>query len=363
MTVDGEGAYTLVSRDVEGVNQEVILAVDASTGKERWTFPLGPVKFESGGDSGTPDNKGGTGPGSTPSIDGGRVYVMSAKLKLVCLDSKTGKEVWSRDLMKEHAGRNIMWFNAASPLIDGDLVFVAGGGEGQALLGIDKKTGEVVWKGQDDKMTHATPVAATVLGTRQIIFFTQKGLVSVVPKSGEVLWRYDFLFKTSTAASPVVAGDLIYCSAGYGVGAASVKITKEDGKLKATELWTMPGKLMNHWSTPIFKDGYLYGMFGFKEYGACPLKCVELLTGNEMWSQPGFGPGNVTLVGDQLVALGDAGQLVMVEATPKAYNELARAKVITGKCWSTPSVSGGKVFLRSTKEGVCIDLSGRIAGR
>ncbi len=363
ITVGGGGAYTIVSREVEGANQEVILAVDAGSGKELWAFPLGPTKFEGGGDSGTGDNKGGDGPRSTPSFDGGRVYVMSAKLKLVCLDSKTGKEVWSRDLIKEHAGRNINWLNAASPLIDGDLVFVAGGGEGQGLLGINKKTGAVVWKGQDDKMTHATPVAATVLGIRQVIFFTQTGLVAVAPKSGEVLWRYGFLFKTSTAASPVVAGDVVYCSAGYGVGAGAVQIGKKEGKLKATELWLMPGKLMNHWSTPVFKDGYLYGMFGFKEYGGCPLKCVELLTGKEMWTQPGFGPGNVTLAKDKLVVLGDAGQLVIVEASPAAYNELARAKVVSGKCWSTPSVSDGKVFLRSTKEGVCLDVGAKMAGR
>ena len=363
LTVGGGAAFTQISRMVEGANQEVLLAVDAASGKELWTYPLGPTKFEGGGDSGAEGNTGGDGPRSTPSYDGGRVYVMSAKLKLVCLDAKTGKQVWTRDLMKENAGRNISWLNAASPLIEGDLVFVAGGGEGQALLGIHKLTGAVVWKGQDDKMTHATPVAATVLGVRQVIFFTQTGLVAVVPASGEVLWRHDFLYKVSTAASPVVAGDVVYCSAGYTVGAGTVKITKESGKLKATELWRKPGKLMNHWSTPVFKDGYLYGMFGFKEYGSCPLKCVDLMTGDEVWSQPGFGPGNVTLADDKLVVLGDAGQLVVVEASPKAYTELARAKVVAGKCWSTPTVSDGKVFVRSTQEGVCVDVGPRIAVR
>ena len=102
-------------------------------------------------------------------------------------------------------------------------------------------------------------------------------------------------------------------------------------------------------------------IFNFKKYGKAPLKCVELATGQEVWSQDGFGPGNCILVGGNLLVLGDAGQLVLVEATPKAYTELARAQVLAGKCWSTPVVSNGRVYARSTKEGVCVDVSGQSA--
>src|SRR5205814_493283 len=130
---------------------------------------------------------------------------------LACLNATTGKTVWSKDILSEYGGKNIDWQNAASPLIEGDLLFVAGGGPGQALLALDKKDGHVVWKGQDDRMTHATPIATTILGVRQVVFFTQKGLVSVVPTSGDVLWRYDFPYRTSTAASPVVCGNIVHC--------------------------------------------------------------------------------------------------------------------------------------------------------
>src|SRR5208283_6159508 len=146
---------------------------------------------------GTPDNNGGDGPRSTPTYDDGKVYTYSSRMVLQCLDAGTGKQIWACNLIKEHAGRNIHWQSAASPLIDGDLVFVAGGGAGQSLLAFDKRNGRVVWQGQDDKMTHSTPVAATLLGQRQIIFFTQSGLVSVVPKTGVVLWRYPFRYSGS----------------------------------------------------------------------------------------------------------------------------------------------------------------------
>ena len=351
-------ACTLVSRELGGEPREVCVAMDAATGEERWYADLGPAKFDGGGDSGTGDNKGGDGPRSTPSLDGGRVYALSSRLFLACFDAATGKTVWSTNLIAEHDGKLLSWQSAASPLIDGDLVFVAGGGEGHALLAFDKKTGEPQWAGTDEKPTHATPVAATIHGVRQVIFFAQSGLVAVAPTTGDVLWRGEFPYRTSTAASPVVLGDVVYCSAGYGVGAGAYRIVKSDAGFTADLLWQKRNELQNHWSTPVAKDGHVYGMFGFKDYGEAPLKCVDARTGEEKWSAPGFGPGNCILVGDTLVALGDAGELVLIAATPIEYRELFRADVLDGKCWSSPAFSDGHVYLRSTVEGARFQLSG-----
>jgi outer membrane protein assembly factor BamB len=110
----------------------------------------------------------------------------------------------------------------------------------------------------------------------------------------------------------------------------------------------------------VSQDGYLYGLFGFKEFAKAPLKCVEIATGKEMWSKPGFGPGGCTLVDGYVLVLSDAGELVLVKATPTAYNEVARTHAVAGKCWSTPAVSNGKIYARSTKEGACLDVSPEI---
>lgn len=360
--VSGGKAYTIVGQNVGGVVQEVVAGLNADNGQALWATPIGIAKYgHDGGNAGTADNKGGDGPRTTPTVDGGNVYAISADLVLVCLDAAKGTKKWSRDIVREHAGVNITWKNAASPVIDGNLIFMAGGGPGQALLALDKTTGKTVWKTQDDKMTHSTPVVRDIHGVRQVIFFTQKGLVSCDVKSGAVLWRWDYKFNVSTAISPVVSGDIVYVSAGYGVGAGACKVAKSGAGFTATELWRKNNELPNHWSTPVLKDGYLYGMFQFKEYGTGPLKCVELATGKEMWSKPGFGPGNVLLVDNHLIVLGDAGQLVLVEATTKGYTEVANAKVITGKCWSTPALADGKLYLRSTKEGVCLDIGTKVA--
>jgi outer membrane protein assembly factor BamB len=212
-------------------------------------------------------------------------------------------------------------------------------------------------------MTHATPVAATILGHRQVIFFTQSGLVSVVPGTGQVLWRYSFPYRTSTAASPVVGGDIVYCSAGYSIGAGAVRIAKLGSGWTATELWRKPNDLMNHWSTAVYKDGHLYGLFGFKQWQRVPLKCIDLVTGEEKWSHDGFGQGGTILVDGRILALAENGELVLVDGKPTAYHELARHKVVTGKCWNNPAVANGRVYARSTKEGVCLDLSVKAAAQ
>jgi outer membrane protein assembly factor BamB len=235
---------------------------------------------------------------------------------------------------------------------------VAGGGPGESLIAFDKKDGHVVWKTGDERLTQSTPVATTILGSRQVIFFTQSGLVSLVPETGAELWRFPYKYKTSTAISPVVSGDMVYCSAAYGVGSGACKVSKTGDKFTAAELWHEPGNVMNnHWSTPVCADGYIYGIFGQAKFAKAPLECVEVATGKVMWTHEGFGPGGCDLVDGQVMVLSDAGDLVLVKATPTGYNETARSHILSGKCWNCASISNGRVYARSTKEGVCVDVS------
>jgi len=353
-------AFTIVMQEVDGINREVCLALDGNTGKKLWNHVLSIAKYDGGGNSGASNNKGGDGPRTTPSTDGKHVYILDGRLTLHCLNAKNGRNQWTVNLVKKHKAKSIRWQNAAAAIIDRDLVFVCGGGENQSLLAINKLSGDTVWSTESDQMTHATPIVAEIHGERQVIFFTQKGLVSCNTKSGAVLWRAAHPFKISSAASPIIEGNIAYCSAGYGVGAAAFRVSKKGGKYSTEQIWRMPNKLMNHWSTPVCIDGHLYGMFQFKEYGNGPLKCVELATGKIKWSKSGFGPGGVILVDDKLIATSDTGEVVISKATPDTYSEIGRFKAISGKCWTHAAYSDGQVYVRSTTEGARYDLLGSV---
>lgn len=340
--------YTVIAED----DHEVTLALDAQTGEELWKAPMGSNDYgHDGGNAGAPDNRGGDGPRSTPAVADGKIYVYDSHLVLHCLDAKSGKPLWKHDVVGEYAGRNIKWFNATSPVVDGDAVYVSGGGEGQTFLAFNRNDGQLIWSSGDETITHATPTLATLHGSKQLIFFVQSGLVGIEASTGKELWRAQFPFSVSTAASPVVSGNLVYCSAGYGVGAGLFRVNPG---WKVEEVWFKSNELMNHWSTPVVHNGHLYGIYEFKKYGRAPLQCVELETGEIKWTERGFGPGNCILVGEKLVVLSDAGEVAIVAAQPESYQELARAEVLDGKCWSTPAYSDGTIYVRSTSEAAAI---------
>ena len=351
-------AYTLIAEeDEDGLMREICISLNLKTGKREWSTHLGIMDYKAGGgNSGAADNKGGDGPRSTPSVLEGKVWAYDSDMSLYCMSAKDGKLIWKVNVLKEHNGINPRWENACSPLIVDDLVIIYGGGPKQSFLAFEKDSGKVKWKSGSELATHTTPILTEIHGVEQVIFFCQSGLVSLQPKNGNELWRQEFPYKVSTAASPVVAGDLVYCSAGYGVGAGLYKITKRGSKFSSEQVWRKPNDVINHWSTPVYHDGHLYGMFSFKKYGDGPLQCVELKTGHVKWSEDGYGPGNVILAGKNLLALSDKGELSVVEATPNYYKELGRKKLISGKCWSTPTLSQGTVLVRSTEEAACLSV-------
>jgi outer membrane protein assembly factor BamB len=336
------------------------VALDANSGKELWAARVASAKYPGGGDSGAEDNKGGDGPRSTPAASGNRVFVYSSEMVLQCLDANSGKPIWQKDIIKEFGGANIKWKSAMSPVLDGGMVFVAGGGPGQSMIAFKQDTGAVAWKTGDDKMSYATPTLATLQGTRQVIFMMESGLVALEAATGKPLWTFAFPYRTATGCSPVVAGDVVFCTAGYEIGGAACRVTKSGTGFEAREIWRVKSDqpLGSLWSTPVQKDGYLYGMISFKQFARGPLKCVDLNTGAVKWEQAGFGAGQLMLAGKYLVALSDAGEVVIVETSPERYKELARFKAVAGKCWSSPGLNQGRLYVRSTKEGACFDLSG-----
>jgi outer membrane protein assembly factor BamB len=222
-------------------------------------------------------------------------------------------------------------------------------------------------------MTHSSPVLATLQGVRQVIFGTQSGLVSLDPATGTRLWKfnYPFSFSTSLAVSPVVHQDMVFISGnqGYGMGSVVARVTLNNSTWTATQLWSNFGfssTLASHWMTPVAFQGFLYGPFGVQQFDSGPtpqLKCVDMRSGAVKWSTNSFGHGATILVDNNLVTITEKGQLVLSTPNTNAYTELGRFLAIpnyadfTNKCWNTPAVCDGRVFVRSTSFAAAFDLS------
>ncbi len=343
VAVVGNRAFTLVQRGGE----ELAIALDVKNGNEVWKTLLGPG-FK---------NNFGNGPRSTPAVEGNRVYVQSVNGPLVCLEKDTGKIVWQRHLLKEFKAKNIPWGLSASPFIDGDLVLALPGATGAGVAAFHKKTGELAWKTGDDKAAYATPVAVTVGGQRQIIFFPATGLLATNAADGKELWRIPWVIEYEVnICTPLVIGDWLFVSTGEQAGCVMFQLRPG---APPDVVWESKGKtsvMMNYWANAVLHQGYLYGVSG--EYEAkMQLNCVEAATGNLKWSRKDFGKAAVTLADGHLFIVTKAGNLVLVPATPDGYQEKARITLL-GDNRTAATISNGRLFLRDREHIFCLDISG-----
>lgn len=327
-------------------DKEEVACLDAATGKPRWQFAY-PSNYRD--DFGMDE-----GPRSTPLVAGNRVYTLGAEGRLHCLQLDTGKKVWDRSLNTEYQVRKGFFGVATSPLLEGNLLLLNVGGKAAGIVALDKDTGQEVWRATDHEASYSSPVAATFNGKRRVVFFTREGIVLLDPRTGDVAyskhWRAR-LQASVNAASPVIADDLIFVSACYGTGA----IVLRAGTTGVEELWKSDDVMSNHYTTCVHSKGYLYGFDGRQEEGA-RLRCVELKTGKVRWTDNHPGCGSMILAEGRLIILNEHGQLLLVAATPDAYQEKARAQVLTGPCRSPIALANGLLYGRDSQKLVCWKL-------
>jgi hypothetical protein len=203
-------------------------------------------------------------------------------------------------------------------------------------------------------MTHATPVPATILGERQVIFLTQFGAVSVRPLTGEELWRHRFPYNTSTGASPAVDGEVVYAAAAYARGSAAARVSRTETGWTASAVWGPLSTRMIHWSTPVAVDGHVYGLFG---QNGGRLRCLDLRDGAYTWEGPNVGLGAILQVDGKLLIATETGEILLAEADPTEYRELGRFRALNGRVWNSPAISDGVLYVRGTTELAAFDVA------
>jgi outer membrane protein assembly factor BamB len=331
-------------------NQECVVCLRTKDGSEVWRYPYRPrTSYDYAG------------PRSSPSLDGDRLFAVSSDGQLFCLNSVNGKEIWKADLWEDFGKRSPQWGYAYSPLVEGNLVFtMPGGNENRSLAAFDKKTGKLAWSTQDDVGSYSSPIAVTFDGVRQIVFLTASRLLGVRADDGELLWEFPWLTKYQVnAATPLAIRakrgainlDYVFISSGYGKGCALVKVAKHGAQFTAQSVYE-GNQLCCHFASPVRNGEYLYGLDETRD-----LTCLNLRTGEICWRQPGFQKGSLIRVNDRLLVLAENGNLALVDADAAEYHELAKARVFRQRCWTSPVLADGKLYLRDQKKILCLKLT------
>lgn len=327
-------------------DREVVQSFDARTGTEQWTYGY-PTSYRD--DFGFDE-----GPRAVPVVANGVVYTFGAEGQLHAVSLSSGTRLWSEDTAARFKVAKGFFGAAGSPIVEDGRVIANVGGKGAGIVAFDARTGKILWTATEDEASYSSGVAATIAGKRYAIFLTRGGLVGLNPTNGAVQFQRRWRARQNAsvnAATPLVAGDLIFISAEYGPGAATLRL---DGTT-LTELWSSNDALSNHYATSVLRDGFLFGFHGRQEFGPS-LRAVELKTGRVRWSQDRFMAGSVILAGDRLLVMRENGELVFAPASPDAFTPTARAQVLPATVRAFPALANGFFYARNEKTIVCLDL-------
>lgn len=361
--VAGDRLFIAAAEDDEKGAKEFATCLGVKDGKQLW-------KVELPNGSGGYSTAWGSGPRSTPTVDGDSVYFLGARGDLFCLKVADGSKVWSVSLTKDFGGGIPGWGYSESVLIDGDRLICTPGGPKGSVLALEKATGKKVWQSEElkDGAAYASIIAADVGQTRQYITQTGAAAVGVRASDGKLLWRVAELKRAvAVIPTPVVEGNRAFFTSGYGAGCELIKIdVSEDGTVKAAAEYTKNAAVSNHHGGVVRIGDHLYGHTdrGGKWF------CYDFKKGGEefVWDTNKVGKGSLTVADGMLYILGEdpkKGLVVLAEASPRAWSEKGRFELPekskhprrSGAIWAHPVVANGKLYLRDHELLFCYDVA------
>lgn len=314
-----------------------LIALDTK-GKHLWKGRVG----DTGGHRKYP------GPRSTPTVTGGKVYVLGQHGDLVCFDAQAQKEVWRANVAKDFGGTMMSgWRWSESPLVDGDQLVVTPGGTKGAMVALDKATGKEIWRCKDftDRAGYSSIIIREIGGRRQYIQLTGESVAGVEAESGKLLWKAARKGRTAVVSTPVFDKGHLFVTSAYNVGCNGFKVSYDGNAYKAEQVYSHAGGagMANHHGGVIRVGEYVYGSNGGQ------LSCIHLATGKVMWNERSAGKGAITIVDGKIILRTERGPVSLVEVNPKEYKEISRFDQpdrTRARAWSHPIVSSGILYLK-----------------
>jgi outer membrane protein assembly factor BamB len=339
---------TLVTMYRKGEN-EIAIALDAATGKTIWEYSYAaPFSSEY-------DMSNGPGPHATPLVSNDLVFTSGATGKLHCLDRKSGKVLWSHDLISEFHGTLRVNGYSCSPIAYKDKIVMMVGGPSSSLVAFNRKDGSVAWKKHDFKNSTSSPIIISVGAQDQLVAFMYAEIVGVDPNNGNLLWSHphpvEFGLNTST---PVWGSDnLLFVSSGYGGGSRVLKLSRAGDRTAVEELWAS-GLMRIHFTNAIRVGDLIYGSSG--DFGPAPFTAVDVKTGKIMWRHRSFPRASFLFADGHFIILDEDGNLLLASATPEGLTVRSKVELFKNQSWTVPSLSATRLYVRDRKNIVALEL-------
>ncbi|HLH56840.1 MAG TPA: PQQ-binding-like beta-propeller repeat protein [Verrucomicrobiae bacterium] len=349
--------------------QERVLCLDAFSGKPIWEHSY-PCTYAIGYPGG---------PRTTPTVAGGRVYTLGAMGDLLCLRADNGQVIWHRSFPEEYKAKPPVWGWAAHPLLDGDRLICTVGASNAAVVAFQKDTGKELWRALNAvEIGYVPPVIYTVNGKRQLIIWHPDAVTGLVPESGKVLWSQPYPVGGEpqrpevTIALPRLDGDKLFLTCFYH-GSMLLQLAPEGPRIvwnrRSSSDEVMNDGLHTVLGTPLFKDGYIYGVCGFGE-----LRCLDARSGDRRWETYAATGGHkgffanafLTTQADRTFLWNDQGELILAKLAPDGYHEISRAKLLEplektrGRTitWCHPAYAHRCMYVHNGKDLICVSLAG-----
>ncbi len=346
VSVEAGVLYTMYRKG----DQDVVIALSASDGKTIWESSYdAPAKPDMLLDFGP-------GPHATPLIAGDRLFTTSALVIMNALDKKTGKILWSHDLMAEMGSSHVQRGFGPSPIGYKDLVITPAGGKDAGVVAFKQSDGSIAWKTPPMRPTQSSLILAKINNEDHLIGGMGVERFAINPATGEFRWKTQVDQQSATMMSTPLffAPDRVLFSAAYGAGSYLFRIKPKDGGYEAEKIWFEPKLKVQH-ATMVTDGKTVFGSSG--DFGPAFMMGVGLEDQRVHWRDRGFAKANLLRADGKLIILDEDGNLALATADEKGLNVLSKCKPLEEKAWTVPTLVGANLYLRDNKRLIAMDIS------
>jgi len=359
------GHVYVMDRVTRPVESERVHCFDEQTGQTIWSYEYecayGRVQYPAG-------------PRACVTIDRGKAFAIGSTGRMHAFDAAKGTILWQKDLDQAYTIDLPIWGITAAPLVVNDLVILHIGGRGACIVALDKNTGAEAWRALNDRAQYSAPVLVQQAHQPVVICWTGDSVAGLAAATGQVLWRYEWkpVKMPIGVATPVIEKDRVFFTSFYD---GSLVLRLRQDKPDVEKVWQIMGRdekntdaLHSIISTPVFADGYIYGVDSYGE-----MRCLDAADGRRIWEDKTAVPtarwSTIHFVknGDRYFLFNERGDLIIAKLSPKGYEEISRAHLLEptldqlrqrgGVCWTHPAFANKHVFVRNDKELVCASLA------